>query len=207
MTTKEIMEISPIVPVIALDDVQNAVPLALALLEAGINIMEVTLRTEDGLKAIEKIAKIVPQMQVGAGTIINKKDFRHAIDAGASFVFSPGISQELMDYSIKKGVVFIPGVATASEIMMAQNNGFYYCKLFPATTVGGISALKSFTGPFPKMKFCPTGGINLGNVNDFLQLDNVLCAGGSWLVPKYAIQNKNFNLITQLSKEALNTIT
>ncbi|WP_331774107.1 bifunctional 4-hydroxy-2-oxoglutarate aldolase/2-dehydro-3-deoxy-phosphogluconate aldolase [Sulfurospirillum sp. 1612] len=207
MTTKEIMEISPIVPVIALDDVQNAVPLALALLEAGIHIMEVTLRTEDGLKAIEKIAKIVPQMQVGAGTVVNKKDFRYAIDAGASFVFSPGINQELMDYSIKKGVTFIPGVATASDIMMAQNNGFYYCKLFPATTVGGVSALKSFAGPFPKMKFCPTGGINLKNVKDFLQLDNVLCAGGSWLVPKSAIQNKDFNLITQLSKEALNAIT
>lgn len=207
MTTKEIMETSPIVPVIALDDVQNAVPLALALLEAGISIMEVTLRTEDGLKAIEKIAKIVPQMQVGAGTVVNKKDFRHALDAGASFVFSPGINQELMDYSIKKGVVFIPGVATASEIMMAQNNDFYYCKLFPAITVGGTSTLKSFAGPFPKMKFCPTGGINLKNVNDFLQLDNVLCVGGSWLVPKSAIQNKDFNLITQLSKEALDAIT
>jgi len=193
--------------VIALDDVQNAVPLALALLEAGISIMEVTLRTEDGLKAIEKIAKIVPQMQVGAGTVVNKKEFRHALDAGASFVFSPGINQELMDYSIKKGVAFIPGVATASEIMMAQNNDFHYCKLFPATIVGGISALKSFAGPFPKIKFCPTGGINLENVNDFLQLDNVLCVGGSWLVPKSAIQNKDFNLITQLSKEALNAIT
>lgn len=206
MRAKEIMEIAPIVPVITLDDIDNAVPLALALLEAGIHIMEITLRTNMGFKCIEKIAKIVPDMHVGAGTITNEIDFKNSIDCGAKFVFSPGINQELMDYSKKSGITLIPGVATASEIMLAQNNGFFYCKLFPATTVGGVEALKSFSGPFPKMNFCPTGGINLSNLNDFLKLKNVLCIGGSWITPPSVIKEKNFKQITKLSKEALISI-
>ncbi|MDX1808991.1 MAG: bifunctional 4-hydroxy-2-oxoglutarate aldolase/2-dehydro-3-deoxy-phosphogluconate aldolase [Sulfurospirillaceae bacterium] len=206
MKAKEIMEISPIVPVIALDDVNNAVPLALALLEAGIQIMEITLRTDAGLRSIEKIAKIVPDMHVGAGTVTNKKDFKNSINSGAKFVFSPGINQELIDYSKKTDVALIPGVATASEIMFAQNNDIFYCKLFPATTVGGVDALKSYGGPFPKMNFCPTGGVNLSNLKDFLKLKNVLCIGGSWITPKSAIKEKNFKLITKLSKEALTSI-
>jgi len=206
MKAKEVMEISPIVPVIALDNVGDALALAQALLEGGISIMEITLRTEAGLRAIEAIAKEMPQMNVGAGTVLNASDFTKAVDHGAQFVFSPGISEALMHRSKELDVAFIPGVATASEVMLAKNNGFEYCKLFPATLAGGVEALKAFSGPFSSMRFCPTGGVNLGNVNDFLSLDNVLCVGGTWIVPKEAISAKNFSEVTRLCREALKVI-
>lgn len=206
MTAKEVMEISPIVPVIALESVDDALPLAKALLDGGIGIMEITLRTEAGLKSIEAIAKAMPQMNVGAGTVLNATDFRKAVAHGAQFVFSPGISQELMQTSIDLGVALIPGVATASEVMVAKNNGFEHCKLFPATVVGGVDALKAFSGPFPSMRFCPTGGVSLDNVKEFLSLGNVVCAGGSWIVPKQAIRDKDFKTITTLCKEALQAL-
>lgn len=206
MTAKEVMEISPIVPVIALDDEADALELAQALLDGGIRIMEITLRTEAGLKSIETISKALPQMNVGAGTVLNADDFKKAVEHGAQFVFSPGISEELMQTSRELGVALIPGVATASEVMLAKNNGFEYCKLFPATVAGGVEALKAFSGPFSSMRFCPTGGVNLNNVKDFLTLDNVVCAGGSWIVPKQAIRDKDFKAITTLCKEALQAL-
>lgn len=206
MTAKEVMEISPIVPVIALESVDDALPLAKALFEGGIAIMEITLRTEAGLKSIEIISKEMPQMNVGAGTVLNADEFKKAVDHGAQFVFSPGISDELMQTSRELGIALIPGVATASEVMLAKNNGFEHCKLFPATVAGGVEALKAFSGPFASMRFCPTGGVNLNNVKDFLALDNVICAGGSWIVPKQAIKEKDFQAITKLCKEALHAL-
>ncbi len=206
MTAKEVMEISPIVPVIALESVEDALPLARALLEGGIAIMEITLRTEAGLKSIEVISKEMPQMNVGAGTVLNAVDFKKAVEHGAQFVFSPGISEELMQTSKDLGIALIPGVATASEVMLAKNNGFEHCKLFPATLAGGVEALKAFSGPFASMRFCPTGGVNLNNVKDFLDLDNVVCAGGSWIIPKQAIKEKDFQAITKLCKEALQAL-
>jgi 2-dehydro-3-deoxyphosphogluconate aldolase/(4S)-4-hydroxy-2-oxoglutarate aldolase len=206
MNAYEVMKISPIVPVIALDDVNDALPLAEALLEGGIAIMEITLRTKEGLKAIETISKSLPQMNVGAGTVLNKIDFKNAVNCGSQFVFSPGISEELMQISKKMDIALIPGVATASEVMLAKNNGFEHCKLFPATVAGGREALKAFGGPFASMRFCPTGGVSLSNLNDFLSLSNVLCVGGSWIVPKNALKEKNFKQITTLCKEALNSI-
>jgi 2-dehydro-3-deoxyphosphogluconate aldolase/(4S)-4-hydroxy-2-oxoglutarate aldolase len=206
MTAKEIMLISPIVPVIALDDAQDALRLADALLEGGIALMEITLRTNAALASIEAIAKEMPQMHVGAGTVLNASGYAQAVDHGAQFVFSPGISTELMESSIRLNTTLIPGVATASEVMLAQNNGFHYCKLFPATVVGGVEALKAFWGPFGSMYFCPTGGVSLNNLNDFLSLKNVLCVGGSWIVPKEAIADKNFSRITMLCKEAFERI-
>ena len=206
MTAKEVMQISPIVPVIALERVEDALPLAKALFEGGISVMEITLRTEAGLGSIEAIAKAMPEMHVGAGTVLNASDFQKAVDHGAQFVFSPGISEELMQTSKALDIALIPGVATASEVMLAKNNGFEYCKLFPATLAGGVEALKAFGGPFASMYFCPTGGVNLNNLQDFLSLKNVLCVGGSWIVPKEAINNKNFDEITRLSKEAMNRI-
>ena len=205
MTAKEIMEISPIVPVIALENVEDAIPLAQTLLEAGILIMEITLRTDAGLASIEAITKALPQMHVGAGTVLNKSDLKKAVDHGAQFIFSPGISEELMQMSKDLDVALIPGVATASEVMLAKNNGFEHCKLFPATLAGGVDALKAFSGPFPSMYFCPTGGVNLKNFNDFLALKNVLCVGGSWIVPSDTIKNKNFEKIAKLCKEAIDT--
>ena len=206
MTAEAVLKLSPIVPVIALENEEDALPLANAVLEGGINIMEITLRTDAGLKAIEIISKALPQMHVGAGTVLNSSDFKNAVAHGAAFVFSPGISEALMQTSKELNVALIPGVATASEVMLAKNNGFEHCKLFPATLAGGIDILKAFSGPFPSMRFCPTGGVNLENINDFLSLDNVLCAGGSWIVPKKALKEKDFKEITKLCTEAMQTI-
>ncbi len=206
MNSKEVMQISPIVPVIALERVEDALPLAEALLEGGISIMEITLRTDAGLESIEAIAKSMPHMNVGAGTVNNREQFQKAVDYGSQFVFSPGISQELMQTSKDFNIALIPGVATASEVMMAQNSGFFECKLFPATVVGGVDALKAFGGPFSSMSFCPTGGVNLKNINDFLSLPNVLCVGGSWIVPSRVIREGNFKEITTLCKEALKSL-
>ena len=206
MTAKEVMQISPIVPVIALQSVDDALPLAKALWEGGISIMEITLRTEAGLGSIEAISKAMPQMHVGAGTILNESDFKKAVDHGAQFIFSPGISEALIQTSKELDIALIPGVATASEVMFSKNNGFEHCKLFPATLAGGVDALKAFRGPFPSMYFCPTGGVNLKNLNDFLALKNVLCVGGSWIVPNDMIKNKDFKKITELCKEAIDII-
>lgn len=206
MTAEEVMRLSPIVPVIALENEDDALPLAKALLDGGINIMEITLRTEAALKSIEIISKALPQMSVGAGTVMNAGDFNNALDHGATFVFSPGISEELMQTSKELNVPLFPGVATASEVMLAKNNGFEHCKLFPATLVGGVNILKAFYSPFPSIKFCPTGGVNIDNINDFLSLENVLCVGGSWIVPNKAIKEKDFEKITRLCIEAISIV-
>ncbi|GGD36851.1 ketohydroxyglutarate aldolase [Malaciobacter pacificus] len=206
MSIEKIIGLSPIIPVIVIKDVNDAVPLAKALLAGGIDIMEVTLRTNTALKAIELIAKEVPDMNVGAGTVCNEEDLIEAKKVGAKFVFSPGISKELIEASHIHEITLVPGVATASEVMLAQNNDIFFCKLFPASIVGGIKMLKALGGPFPKMRFCPTGGVNLDNMNEFLELENVLCIGGSWIVPDYMLKNKEFDKITQLCKEGLEKI-
>ena len=203
MSAYDVMLLSPIVPVIALENLDEALPLAEALLEGGISIMEITLRTEAGLNAIEEISKAMPEMHIGAGTVINSDGFKRAVDKGAQFVFSPGISEELIQSSFDLDIPLIPGVSTASEVMHALNSGFEHCKLYPAISSGGVEALKSFSGPFSSMHFCPTGGIDLNNLNDFLSLKNVLCVGGSWIVPKEAIREKKFGVITELVQEAL----
>jgi len=206
MNAKEIMEISPIVPVIAIDDVEQALPLAKALSEGGINIMEITLRTEAALASIEIISKEFPSMYVGAGTVCNEEDVIKSKKSGAKFVFSPGISTELIDSAKKNQITLIPGVSTATEVMLAQNNELFYCKLFPALVVGGVDILKAFQGPFSKINFCPTGGVSLHNLNQFLSLKNVLCVGGTWIVPKDEINKGNYYKITELCKEALESI-
>ena len=203
LNATEVLSISPIVPVIALDNIEDALPLAKALQDGGINIMEITLRTPTGLKAIELISKEMPSMNVGAGTVCNKKDLEDSIAHGAAFIFSPGISEELIQSAKQNDIALIPGVSTASEVMLAQNNDLFACKLFPAVQVGGIDLLKAFSGPFPKMNFCPTGGVSLDNMNDFLDLKNVLCVGGSWLVPKNLLKEKKFEEITRIAKSSI----
>lgn len=203
MTAVELFGISPVVPVVVLEKVEDAVPLAEALLAGGVGIMEITLRSDAALSCIEAIASAVPQMQVGAGTVINGSDLLRVRDAGGGFSFSPGISAELLQVASDESITFIPGVATASEVMTALNAGICGCKLFPATAVGGVSLLKGFGGPFPQMTFCPTGGVSLQNMNDFLALSNVSCVGGSWIVPKAAIAAKAFSEITALCQTAL----
>jgi len=206
MNAKELMEVSPIVPVIAIEDVKDALPLAKALSEGGINIMEITLRTDAALASIKIISEKFPSMNVGAGTVCNSDDLLKAKNAGAQFVFSPGISNELIDVAKRNNITLIPGVSTASEVMLAQNNDLLYCKLFPATLSGGVDILKAFQGPFSKMTFCPTGGVNLKNMNDFLSLKNVLCVGGTWIVPKDEISQGKYNTVTKLCEQALESI-
>ncbi|WP_072681776.1 bifunctional 4-hydroxy-2-oxoglutarate aldolase/2-dehydro-3-deoxy-phosphogluconate aldolase [Arcobacter sp. LA11] len=203
MNANKIMSISPVVPVIAIENIKDCLPLAKALSEGGINIMEITLRTPQAFDAIKLISEKLPSMNIGAGTVCNKEDLIKAKQSGAKFIFSPGISQELIDIAKKENITLIPGVSTSSEVMLAQNNNIYHCKLFPATLSGGIEILKAFNGPFSKMFFCPTGGINKKNLNSFLNLKNVLCVGGTWIVPKEMIQKGNFDKITDLCKEAI----
>lgn len=206
MTTEEVMNISPIIPVVKIERLEDAVPLANALVEGGISIMEVTLRTPIALEAIDLIASSVPQMCVGAGTVCDEIQLEQTLDVQAKFIFSPGISPELILCAAGNSVPFIPGVATPSEVMRALNHGIKHCKLFPASVVGGVDLLKAFQGPFSKMKFCPTGGVNLENMNEYLSLQNVSCIGGTWIVDPKLIEQKQFTKITQLCKEALNNI-
>ncbi len=203
MTGRELFNISPVIPVVVLEDVLHAVPLAEALIEGGIGIMEITLRSEAALPSIEAIAGAVPQMHVGAGTAMTAGDLRRVRDAGGRFSFSPGISESLLRCSTQERITFIPGVATASEVMAALNAGFDACKLFPAAAAGGTALLKGFSGPFPAMRFCPTGGIGLADMNDFLRLPNVPCVGGSWVVPKSAVDAGRFDEVTALCREAV----
>jgi 2-dehydro-3-deoxyphosphogluconate aldolase / (4S)-4-hydroxy-2-oxoglutarate aldolase len=203
MRTPELFKVSPVVPVVVLENVKDAVPLATALLEGGVGIMEVTLRSDAALECIEAIAKAVPEMHVGAGTVINAEGLLRVRDAGGAFSFSPGISPELLHASAAEQITFIPGIATASELMMAMNAGIEGCKLFPATAVGGVPLLKGFAGPFPEMRFCPTGGVGLENMNDFLALPNVDCVGGSWIVPKALVGAGAFGQIEVLCREAI----
>lgn len=206
MKAIDVLGISPIVPVVVLDDDKDALPLAEALLEGGISIMEITLRSDAALASIERIASDLPEMHVGAGTVLDASQMRRVHSAGGAFSFSPGISTGLLDCARHEDISFIPGVATASEVMLAIEYGIEGCKLFPASAVGGIGLLKGFAGPFASMRFCPTGGISLENMNDYLTLSNVLCVGGSWIVPKAAIAEGDFDHITALCMDALDAI-
>ena len=206
LTANDVMGVSPIVPVIVVDDASKALDLAKALHEGGISIMEITLRTADGLKAIEKIAKELPEIYVGSGTVCTPEDYRNSVNSGAKFAFSPGISPSLIAEYKKYDIPFIPGVSSASEVMIAKEHGLLNCKLFPASLVGGVPMLKAFAGPFGDIKFCPTGGINLNNMNDFLALDNVLCVGGSWLANATLLNEKKFSEISKIAQDSLKQV-
>lgn len=203
LDANSIMKISPIVPVVVVDNTNEALDLAKALYEGGISVMEITLRTKAGLDAIEKISKEFPSMIVGAGTVCDIQDYKNAVNVGSKFVFSPGITTSLIKESQNYNLPFIPGVSSASEIMLAKENDLTHCKLFPASLVGGIEILKAFKGPFPGINFCPTGGVNLNNMNNFLALDNVLCVGGSWVSSSKLVKQKNFKEITKIVQETL----
>jgi 2-dehydro-3-deoxyphosphogluconate aldolase / (4S)-4-hydroxy-2-oxoglutarate aldolase len=207
MTPREILDISPIIPVVEIENSERAVDLAQILLEGGINIIEVTLRTKDAHKAVENIIKNVPKMIVGAGTVLNPEQYDKVCDMGVSFAISPGYTDKLLNHSMKNDTPLIPGVATASEIMHCLDYGFDTFKLFPANIAGGVNAIKSFAGPFKDVVFCPTGGVNEENIQDYLNLCNVGCVGGTWLASKKLIENGDFDLIKRNCKEALSSIT
>ena len=201
LSVKDVMSRSPIIPVISISSAQEMLYLANALIEGGIDIFEITLRTPQALDAIEAVAKEFPQALTGAGTVINTDTLKAVEDAGAMFAISPGLTHELATYERK--IPLLPGVATASEIMSAMEYGVDAFKLFPASIVGGVDALKAFGGPFKDVMFCPTGGINSANAKEYLQLSNVACIGGTWIIPSELIRAKKFDEITRLTKEAL----
>ncbi len=201
--TIEVLQISPIVPVVVIEDIKDAVPLAQSLIEGGIHIIEVTLRSSCALEAIELIAKNVPKMRVGAGTILNPTQLEQAQNRGAEFLISPGLTIKLLEYAKKKDMPLIPGVSSSSEVMQALELGYNALKFFPAEYCGGVKLLNAFNGPFKGVKFCPTGGISIDNMHSYLNLENVLCVGGSWLTPKNLIQNKEWDKITEICKRSL----
>ncbi len=199
----EVLQISPIVPVVVIENIKDAVPLAQSLVEGGIQIIEVTLRSSCALEAIELIAKNVPKMRVGAGTILNPTQLEQAQNRGAEFLISPGLTIKLLEYAKKKDMPLIPGVSSSSEVMQALELGYNALKFFPAEYCGGVKLLNAFNGPFKGVKFCPTGGISADNMRSYLNLENVLCVGGSWLTPKNLIQNKEWDKITEICKRSL----
>ncbi|WP_293759569.1 bifunctional 4-hydroxy-2-oxoglutarate aldolase/2-dehydro-3-deoxy-phosphogluconate aldolase [uncultured Aquitalea sp.] len=192
----------PVVPVIVVNDAAVAVDLARALVDGGIRVLEVTLRTKAALAAMRRMRDEVPDAIVGAGTLRNRAQLEAAIDAGAQFGVSPGLTPELASAARNSQMTLIPGVATPSEAMRAQDEGFDILKLFPAEAVGGIKLLKSLAGPLPDLRFCPTGGIDLVKASDYLALPNVLAVGGSWLTPDDAIANRDWARITELARQA-----
>jgi len=201
MNTLELAAHGPVIPVIVIDRMDDAVPLAQALVAGGVKVLEVTLRTPVALKAIEAMAK-VPGAIVGAGTIRSAADARAAKAAGAVFGVSPGYTAEVGAACREIGLPLLPGVATASEVMAAQADGLGFLKFFPATAAGGIPMLKALAGPFPDVVFCPTGGISLATAPDFLSLPNVKVCGGSWLTPADAVKAGDWDRVTQLAREA-----
>jgi 2-dehydro-3-deoxyphosphogluconate aldolase/(4S)-4-hydroxy-2-oxoglutarate aldolase len=201
-TALDVMRDAPVIPVIVLNEVAHAVPLARALVKGGIRMLEVTLRTPAALACIEAIAKEVPDAVAGAGTVRSAQDAHAAAKAGAQFAVSPGFTPAMGHACRDAGLPLLPGVATGSEVMMALEEGYTQLKFFPAQQAGGVPMLKAWQGPFFDVRFCPTGGINAENAGDFLALSNVVCVGGSWLTPNDAVQSGDWDRITALAAAA-----
>ena len=202
METLELAAFGPVIPVIVIDDIDAAVPMARALVEGGVRVLEVTLRTSVALRCMEAIAKAVPEAIVGAGTVRSLADARSAKDAGCLFAVSPGYTSSIGLACQNIGLPLLPGVATASEIMQANADGYRFLKFFPASTAGGVPMLKALAGPFPDVMFCPTGGISAETAAQFLALPNVKVCGGSWLTPLDAVTAKDWPRITALARAA-----
>jgi 2-dehydro-3-deoxyphosphogluconate aldolase/(4S)-4-hydroxy-2-oxoglutarate aldolase len=202
LTSLQVMQDAPVIPVIVLNDVAHAVPMARALLAGGIRMLEITLRTPQALACMEAIANEVEGAVVGAGTVRSAADAAAAVKAGARFAVSPGYTPAVGQACKDLGLPLLPGVATGSEIMMAQEDGYTELKFFPAMQAGGPAMLKAWSGPFFDVKFCPTGGVTQQNANDLLSLTNVACVGGSWLVPADAMAQGDWARIEKLAREA-----
>lgn len=192
-----------VVPVVTIEDAASAVPLAEALLAGGIDVIEVTLRTPAAIEAIRRIAAQVPGMEVGAGTVLTEALMREAIAAGARFMVSPGLTAVLAEAGLAAPVPLLAGVATASEAMLAAEQGYTFVKFFPAETIGGAAALKALAAPLPHIAFCPTGGIDAAKAPAYLALPNVVCVGGSWMAPADAIRDGDWGRVTRLAREAV----
>ncbi|MEW6993662.1 bifunctional 4-hydroxy-2-oxoglutarate aldolase/2-dehydro-3-deoxy-phosphogluconate aldolase [Colwelliaceae bacterium MEBiC 14330] len=200
---KDVFEMGPIVPVLVINKVEEALPIAEALLTADIKVLEVTLRTPAALDVISTIAKELPEAIIGSGTVTNRQQLQQSYDAGAKFAISPGLTKDLLQAGNEGNIALIPGISSISELMDGADYGYDHLKFFPAEASGGVKAIKSIGGPFPDIRFCPTGGINLNNVRDYLAQPNVVCCGGSWLVSSDIVENKNWSEITKLANQAL----
>lgn len=193
---------NPVIPVITLDQVEDAVPLANALVAGGLKVLEVTLRTEAAVEGIRQIIQHVPDAIVGTGTVCSEEQIKLSEDLGCQFMISPGATDKLLSIGSQSSVPFLPGISTVSELMRGMEYGLENFKFFPAEAAGGAPVMKAMAGPFPDIKFCPTGGIGLGNAMDYLALPNVMCVGGSWIAKPNDIREKRWKEIEQLAREA-----
>jgi len=199
----EVLNASPVMPVMVIQDANDAVPLARALMAGGVSVLEITLRTEAAMDSIRAISAEVEGAIVGAGTITTPEQLKAVADAGAVFAISPGLTPKLLEAANNSEIALIPGISSVSELMLGMEYGLDHFKFFPAEAAGGIPMLKGIAGPIPQITFCPTGGISPSNYNDYLALPNVACIGGSWLVPGDAVKNKDWDKITALAKAAV----
>lgn len=202
-SAEQILTSGPVVPVIVINKLQHAVPLAKALVAGGVRVLEVTLRTACAVEAIKAIAKEVPDAIIGAGTVLNPEQLAEVTAAGAQFAISPGLTEPLLKAANAGPIPLIPGISTVSELMLGLDAGLREFKFFPAEANGGVKALQAIAGPFPQVRFCPTGGITPNNYRDYLALKSVLCIGGSWLVPADALESGDYARITKLAQEAV----
>ena len=203
MNVRDVLSLSPVLPVMVVHDVDNTIKAAQAMFEGGIRAFEITLRTPIALQAIRELRNNLPREAIiGAGTITQAKDLQAAMQAGAQFGVSPGLTAKLAQAIQAEAWPFLPGVASASELMQAMDNGFDTFKLFPAAAIGGIDLLKAWAGPFAHARFCPTGGIHASNAADYLALKNVLAVGGSWLMPAEKVTQQDWQSITALAQAA-----
>ncbi|ARZ01172.1 keto-deoxy-phosphogluconate aldolase [Yersinia ruckeri] len=202
-SAEQIMTAGPVVPVIVINKLAQAVPLAKALVAGGVRVLEVTLRTPCAVDAIRAIAQEVPEAIIGAGTVLNPEQLAAVTEAGAQFAISPGLTDDLLKAATAGSIPLIPGISTVSELMLGMSYGLKEFKFFPAEANGGVKALQAIGGPFSQIRFCPTGGITPNNYRDYLALKSVLCIGGSWLVPAEALEKGDYARITELAKQAV----
>ncbi|MDQ7049247.1 MAG: bifunctional 4-hydroxy-2-oxoglutarate aldolase/2-dehydro-3-deoxy-phosphogluconate aldolase [Enterobacterales bacterium] len=199
---KQYLKRSKVIPVLVIENLQDAVPLASALYHGGLEVLEITLRTEAAIESIKQIKQALPDAVIASGTVINAASLEASLEAGVDFVVSPGSTPELLSAVKSNNALILPGATSATEVMNLLALGYNCLKFFPAEAAGGVKMLSSLNGPLPQAQFCPTGGINLSNAKQYLQLDNVVCVGGTWMLTKQLIQQKNWSAITQLAKQA-----
>ena len=202
MSIEKILASAPVVPVVVIEKLEDAAPLARALYNGGLKALEITLRTPIAAEAVKLMKAEVPEAYVGTGTVVDKASFNASVEAGADFMVSPGVSDELLALAKESTIPFLPGAATPSEVMNLAAHGFKFLKVFPAEAAGGAAMLKSIGGPLPDITFCPTGGISLATAPDYLALNNVICVGGTWMLDKQLIENKDWQAIETLARQA-----
>ena len=202
MSIEKILSSAPVVPVVVIENLEDAAPLARALYNGGLKALEITLRTPIAAEAVKLMKTEVPEAYVGTGTVIDKASFDASVAAGADFMVSPGVNDELLALAKETDIPFLPGAATPSEVMKLASHGFNFLKFFPAEAAGGTAMLKSIGAPLPQVTFCPTGGISLATAPDYLALSNVICVGGTWMLDKQLIANKDWQAIEALARQA-----